>query len=160
MQYTINKDGYTIRGTGSLPDRHIPGETRAFGSAAEMLRFCLKEGVFRQRYVNGRPYRFEHLHLGYEDHNKGYDYHLIDSFARWKITSDHLAAMRRAHRRYLEILNYLREVEPEWRPDVESTGNAEGIVHYADNSVERHEINKYGKRRHIMVTQPHGDVCF
>jgi hypothetical protein len=157
--YTVTKPEVTYRG-GNCPDRTEPAETRTFATAAGLLRFCLKQGVFRQRYVNGRPKQFEHLHLGYRDNDPGYDYHLIDTFARWEITSEHLAAMRRAHRRYMEILHYLREVEPEWRPDTESTGNARGIVHYADNSTERHEINKYGQRRRIMIDPPSGDACF
>jgi hypothetical protein len=158
--YTITRPEQTIKNTDGSVYRTNPAETRTFLTAAGLLRFCLEQGVFRQRYINGKPYRFEHLHLGQRDHDKGYDYHLIDTFTRWQITGDHLAAMRRAQARYLEILHHLREVEPQWRPDTERTGNESGLVHYADNSTERHEVNKYGKRRYVMVDPPSGDACF
>lgn len=157
--YEIVKPGRLTIGTDGV--RYTtPEERRTFRTAAGLLRFCLDQGVFAQRYVNAKPRRFEHLHLGYRDNDRGYDYHLIDRWADWKVTSEHLTAMRAARRRYMEILHYLREVEPEWRPDVESTGNEDGLAYFADNSTERHEINKYGKRRQITVTAPHGDVCF
>jgi hypothetical protein len=158
MPYTITKPKITYRGA-NCPDRVIPAETRTFTTAAGLLRFCLNEGVFSQRYVNARPKRFEHLYAHRQGTGSG-GYFPLDTFCQWKGIRDHMAAMVRAHARYCEILHYLREVEPEWRPDVEATGNAEGIVHYADNSTERHEINKYGKRRHVMITAPSGDACF
>lgn len=156
--YVIIKPGRLTIGTDG--NRYTtPEERRTFTTAAGLLHFCLKEGVFAQRYVNDRVRKLEHLHLGYRDNDRGYDYHLIDWFTGWKVTSEHLTAMRRAHRRYMEILTYYREPEPEWRPDTER-GDSQGLIHWADNSVELHEINKYGQRRHRYVIAPHGDVCF
>lgn len=155
--YEIIKPGRLTIGTDG--NRYTtPEERRTFATAAGLLRFCLDEGVFAQRYVNDRVRKLEHLHLGYRDNARGYDYHLIDRFADWKVTSEHLTAMRRAHRRYMEILTYYREIDPEWRPD--TSVSPTGEVYYADNSVERHEIDKYGNKRTVMVTAPHGDVCF
>lgn len=136
-----------------------PEERRTFHTAAGLLRWALRERVFRHN-VGGVPYptRFDEIHLGYKDHDKGYDYHLIDSFVGWKITGDHLAAMRRAQRAYAERLHYRREIAPEWKPDMSVSPTGE--VHYADNSVELHEVNRDGEKRRRTVVAPHGDACF
>jgi hypothetical protein len=60
--------------------------------------------------------------------------------------------MGRALSRYRAVLRYFREVEPEWREVAR--------VHYADNSIEATEVDKYGNTRTVMVESPHGDVCF
>lgn len=132
---------------------------RTFSTAAALLRWALNERVFAH-HVGGVPYpkRPDDLYLGSRDHDPGHDYHLIDTFASYLITGDHLAAMRRAARRYGEIVHHLREVEPQWRPD--TSASPSGMVYYADNSTELHEINKYGKRRHRMIDPPSGDACF
>lgn len=128
-------------------------ETVSFITAAGLYRWALDQRVFRHG-VGGVPYpkRFDDNYLGHEDGNAGTDYHLIDSFTGWKITGEHLSAMRRARARYCEIVHYLSEVEPEWRE--------ERTVNYADNSTERYEINKYGQRRSVMLVAPHGDACY
>lgn len=127
--------------------------TAELRTAAGLLRWALKNRILAHR-TGGVPYpeRFEDCHLGSRDHDAGQDYHLVDTFAHYEITSDHLAAMRRAQARYNEILHYLREVEPGWRE--------EKTIPYMDNSVERTEINKYGQRRKVTVTPPSGDACF
>lgn len=133
-------------------------ESRTFRTAAELLHWAIKARVFGHN-VGGvlYPTRFDHVHLGCRDGSAGYDYHLIDTFCPWKITSDHLSAMRRARARYVEILHYLREIEPEWRPD--TSVSPDGMAYFADNSTELHEVSKDGRRRYRMVTAPHGDAC-
>lgn len=135
-----------------------PEERRTFLTAAGLLRWALDERLFDHR-VGGVPYptRFGDKWLG---HPGKPHYGMIDTFCRWQFTPELRMAMQRVQQRYGEIVHYLREVEPEWRPDVELTGNSEGHLSFADNSTELHEINKYGKRRHRFVTAPHGDVCF
>lgn len=156
--YEVIKPEYRI-GTTDGGHRIEPEERRTFHTAAGLLRWALRERVF-SHHTGGVPYptRFDDKYLGHRDHDKGYDYHLIDTFARWRITGDHLAAMRRVQRRYVEIVHHLREVEPEWRPD--TTVSETGEIHWADNSVERMEINKYGGKRVVRLVAPHGDVCF
>lgn len=136
-----------------------PEERRTFHTAAGLLRWALRERVFDHR-VGGVPYptRFTDIHLGYRDHDRGYDYHLIDTFTPWKITGDHLAAMRRVQRRYGEIVHHLREVDPRWEPD--TSVSPTGKISFADNSVELHEVSRYGTKRHRMLVAPHGDACF
>jgi hypothetical protein len=131
--------------------------TVTFRTAAGLLRWGLDNRVFR-RDTGGSPYpkRFDDIYLGRDGH-PGMDYHLIDVFTDWKITGEHLSAMRRALARYGEIVHYLREVEPEWRPD--TSVSPDGEIHWMDNSVERIEINKYGNKRTVRLAAPHGDVC-
>lgn len=134
-------------------------ERRTFSTAAGLLRWALRERVFDHR-VGGVPYptRFDDVYLGRRDHDAGQDYHLIDTFTPWKITGDHLAAMRRVQRRYGEIVHHLREVDPGWEPDTSVSPTVE--IHYADNSVELHEVNRYGGKRRRTLVAPHGDACF
>lgn len=138
-----------------------PEERRTFRTAAGLLRWALRERVFRHS-VGGVPYpeRFDEVHLGYRDHDKGYDYHLIDPATPWKITGDHLAVMRRAKAAYVARMHYRREIAPGWRPDVERTGNASGVIHYADNSTVQCEIDKDGNRRSRTIIAAGGDACF
>jgi hypothetical protein len=35
-----------------------------------------------------------------------------------------------------------------------------GTTHYADNSVEATEVNRFGVKRTVMLVAPHGDRCF
>lgn len=148
--YTVTKPELFIRGHG-CPDRFEPAETRTFTTAAALLRWALDERVFEHR-TGGRPYpkRFDQPYIG--------RYGVIDSFCRWKFTPELIEAMRRAQSRYRQIIHYLAEVEPEWRPD--TTVSPTGYRSYADNSTELHEINKYGRRRHRMTDPPSGDACF
>ena len=60
--------------------------------------------------------------------------------------------MGRVHARYLRFRHYVEEIEPEWRKVNE--------VHYADNSVEEIQQDKYGNRRTRLTTAPSGDRCF
>lgn len=155
--YEVIKPEYTVGSADG--SRVVPEERRTFITAAGLLRWALNERVFRHG-VGGVPYpeRFGDVHLGWRDHDKGYDYQLIDTFTRWKITGDHLAAMRRVQRRYGEIVHYLREIDPEWRPD--TSVSATGEIPYMDNSTEVHEINKYGGKRRRTLVAPGGDACF
>lgn len=158
MRYSITKPAQTIRNVDGSVFRQEPEETRTFRTGAEMLHWAIKEDVFDNWRQRRRPVHFSDPYLGHD--RPGGTYGVFDSFTRWRFQPEHVVAMRRAQERYNAILHYFREVEPEWRPDVESTGNAEGRVCYADNSEEIHEINKYGQRRHRMAVAPHGDVCF
>jgi hypothetical protein len=151
--YTVTKPAYQIHRTDGSLDT-IPAETITFTTGAAVLRWAIDAGVFRHVSGNRPPKRFDDVYL-----TSRYGWSL-DPFTRWRFSDEAKAAAVRAQARYTEIVRYLSEVEPEWRPDVEATGNAEGIVNYADNSTEIHEINKYGKRRRRMTVAPHGDACF
>lgn len=126
-------------------------EDRCFTTAMGLLHWAIAAGAFSQRYANRAVANPGELHLR-EKRDKGADYHTVDTFFRWKIEPEHLDAMYRAMTRYKEIVHYLREVEPEWTEGEE--------IHYMDNSVERHDRDKYGNTRRVMVKYPSGDACF
>lgn len=136
---------------GAVRDQCEPTVERH--TAAGLLRWALDNRVLAHR-TGGIPYpeQFDECHLGYRDHDKGRDYHLIDTFAKYEITGDHLTAMRRAQARYKEILHYFREVEPEWREAKRTS--------HPDSSVEVTEIDKRGNLRTRMAEPPSGDACF
>lgn len=150
---------YTIEGkprTRVGADGTVREETAPcveLSTAAGLLRWALNSRVFAH-HVGGVPYptRFDDCYLGYRDGDKGHDYHLVDTFSLHTITSAHLTTMRRAQRRYLEIVHYLREVEPEWQETRR--------ISYMDNSVVAVETNKYGQTRNRAITPPSGDACF
>jgi hypothetical protein len=126
---------------------------RTFITAMGMLRWALDQKMIRRgAWGNSAPgpREMERVSIPYSGSGDWQGDHYF--------TPDQVAAMGRALSRYREILRHYREIEPEWRPDtsVSSTGE----IYYADNSVELHEINKYGERRHRMVTAPSGDICF
>lgn len=153
--YVMHKRDRVVR----LPDggtRTEPGETRTFSSGMALLRFCLNERIFEHR-VGGRRYPVlaDEKWLGRPG---GRTFGIVDRFTRWEVTSGHIEAMRRAQQRYREILHYLREVEPEWRPD--TSVSATGEIHWADNSIERAEIDKRGNTRIVKLRAPGGDACY
>lgn len=122
-----------------------------FRTGMEMLRWCMNNGAFsRSLWGNGRPTTVDRVSIGSDDSRVQYGY--IDSFFRYKVTPADMSAMRRARDRWMEIVHYLREVEPEWVEGKE--------FHYMDNSVERHDTNKYGQTRRVMLKPPSGDACF
>lgn len=135
-----------------------PEERRTFLTGAGLLRWALKERLLEHR-VGGVPYpkRFDDKWLG-EPGRPGSDYGMIDTVCRWKFTPELREAMQRAQQRYMQLVHYLREVEPEWRPD--TSVSATGEIHWADNSVELYEINKYGGKRRRTLLAPGGDACF
>lgn len=126
-------------------------EDRCFTTAAGLLHWAIREGAFSQRFANRAVATPDELHLSAR-RDVGADYHRIDTFFRWKIEPEHLDAMYRALTRFKEIVHYLREVEPEWVKGEE--------IHYMDNSVERHDTDKYGNTRRVIVKSPSGDLCF
>lgn len=155
--YEIIRPEYRIGQTdGSY--RTVPEERRTFHTGAGLLRWALRERLLSHG-IGGRPYpvRFDDKWLG-EPGRPGSGYGMIDTFCRWKFTPEHRETMQRAAARYREIVTYLREVEPEWRPDTDVSPTGE--IHYADNSTELHEINKYGGRRRRVLVAPGGDACF
>lgn len=157
--YTITRPAYeVITGAGPGDRRTVEAETRTFHTGAGLLRWALDERLMWHR-TGGQPYptRFDDMHLG-RPGDRTSMYRMIDSFCRWEFTEEHRTAMQRAAERYREIIRYLREVEPEWQPD--TSVSVDGKIHFADNSVELHQINKYGGKRHLMVEYPHGDVCY
>lgn len=128
-----------------------------FPTAAHMLRWCLNEEVFeRVRKGPGKP-RFSDVHLtGPLGPSNSFAYHVVKPGCEWRITYGHIEQMIPAQGRYAAIVHHLREVEPEWRPD--TSVSPSGEIHYADNSIELHEIDKRGSRRRHMVVPPHGDT--
>lgn len=152
--YTVTRPANTIYNLDGSVFRAEPAEVRTFTTGAALLRWAMNERVFRTHGGGPRMDRPDQPHLN-SQYGMG-----LDSFCRWKFGRQEHAAMARAQRRYGQIVDYLRNVEPEWRPDTEYTGNETGIIHFADNSTELHEISKYGTRRHRMIEYPHGDVCF
>lgn len=57
----------------------------------------------------------------------------------------------RISKRYRTFHRYMTEIVPQWHEI--------GRTHYADNSVEATQQDKYGNTRTVMVTAPHGDAC-
>jgi hypothetical protein len=158
--YTVKRPAHERIGTDGTRYM-VAEETRTFHTGAGLLRWALNEGLMREwrdTYVDGQWRRlFDGQWIGSPD-RPGSDYGMINPFCRWEFTREHRSAMQRAAQRYREIIHYLREVEPEWRPD--TSVSESGEIHYADNSTELHEINKYGQKRYRTLVAPHGDVCF
>lgn len=160
MTYTVEGKPRTITYADQTV-KDLTAETVTFPTAMHLLRWALDTRIFAHR-VGGRPYptRPTNIWLGSTDDDRGYDYHLVDTFCDYKITSEHMAAMRRARRRYAEIVHHLREVDPDWVPD--TSVSASGEVHYADNSVELYEVSRTypDQRRSRQLLAPSGDACF
>jgi hypothetical protein len=157
--HEIIRPAYQVnRVNGDNPGLYtVPEERHTFHTAAGLLHWALEAQLFA-RTGNSTPRRLSDLYV--HRRLRGQAPHIpLDSFNRWKVTPELMAAMVRAHDRYMALLHYLREVEPEWRPDT-VRGDAKGHMYFGDNSVELHEVNKYGQRRHSYVTAPHGDACF
>lgn len=157
--YTVKGKMRKVRGVdGVLRTESKPDVT--FHTAAGLLRWALNTRQLEHR-TGGRPYptRFDDKWLGDpDDTSRGSAYGIIDSFSRYEWTPELRQAMQRAAWRYREIVRYLREVEPEWKPD--TSVSPSGEIHWADNSIERQEINKYGKTRIVRLKAPSGDACF
>jgi hypothetical protein len=149
--YEVTAKRFNV-GTPSEWVANVP--TVTFHTAAGLLRWALDtrqlaHGIGGLRY----PMNFDEKWLGFPgDGSPGRDYQLVDTFCKYKITADHLEAMRRAQQRYREIVHYLRNVEPEWVEGPEE--------HYADNSIDRTDTNKYGQTRRVHLLAPGGDACF
>ena len=84
---------------------------------------------------------------------------MVDSYCSfyWNshgIVPDHETWVRvaRLSERYRSLVNYCREVLPEWR-EVDR-------IHWADNSVDVVEEDRDGNRRNRQLVAPHGDRCF
>lgn len=54
------------------------------------------------------------------------------------------------YNRYSQFLEYMREVKPQWK--------VVNTIHFADNSIEEVQENKYGEQRTVMVKSPSGDL--
>lgn len=159
--YVLHRRERTVTiGYGPLEGttRTEPAETRTFTTAAGMFAFLLRERVLRPQFHTASPIKhFGDVWLG-RPGQRTYGLTAIDTLSRWEVTFEHVEAMRHAQQRYEEIVHYLRNVEPEWRPD--TSVSATGEVRYADNSIEMHEIDKRGNRRRRMLKYPSGDACF
>jgi len=142
-KYWIHRDG--VR-QPAAPDMH-------FSTAMGMLHWALASKMIRRAsWGNGQPgpRDMERVHVPYAGSG--------DWEGDYYFSPDQVEAMGRALSRYRGILRYYREVVPEWRPD--TSVSVTGMIHYADNSSELHEIDKWGNKRHRMVVAPHGDACF
>lgn len=132
-----------------------------FRTGMQMLHWCIEQDVFERHSVRRGPGKVRpndiHLSVRRSAPEQSFAYHVVAASCPWNITYGHVEAMTVAQVRYVRLVHYLREVEPAWRPDTGASPSGE--VHCADNSIELHEINKYGKRRRRMVVQPHGDIC-
>lgn len=157
--YVLHKRERTVRmvnGPHAGETRTEPGETRTFTTAAGMLGWLLRTGVLRpQHHRAGEVKYFGDIYLGRTGQRT---YGLVAVDSRWEITYDHIEAMRGAQERYAQIVHFLREVDPQWRPD--TSVSETGKVYYADNSTELHEVNRYGGTRRRVLVAPHGDACF
>lgn len=94
------------------------------------------------------------LHFGKDANNWFTRAQFRDYFrsGRWRVTEEQATRIIALHQRYMSFCHYVQEVEPNWQ-EVER-------VYYADNSVEAIEQDKYGNKRRVYVTMPHGDACF
>ena len=98
--------------------------------------------------------------------NRGYvlmDKKLFDYDHYWKSIEENVAHDMGADRevfeeilelyeRYHSFCYYVREIKPQWEHD--------SYINYADNSVEEVFRDKDGNTKTIMVTAPHGDLCY
>lgn len=124
-----------------------PPAPKTFRTAMGMLRWALNTGLIRRRGSWGNtvpgPGEMERVSIPYAGSG--------DWAGDWYFTPAQVEAMGKALSRYRAILHHYREIEPEWR-EVSRT-------HYADNSIEADQEDKYGNRRTVTVVSPHGDVC-
>jgi hypothetical protein len=127
-------------------------ETVEFGTVTELAEWAIRERVFDHR-TGGVPYptRLEDVYLGSRNHDPGTDYYVIDRFAGWEVTPDHLAALRTEKVR-LQAEAEQAEINAGWRTVEE--------IPYMDNSVEAIQEDKNGNRRRVTVKPPSGDACF
>lgn len=135
-KYWITRDG----------EKQPAAPTVRFHTAMGMLRWALNNGMMhRGAWGNGapKPNEMERVSIPYAGSADWWGDHYF--------TPDQVAAMGRALSRYRAHLRYRREIEPEWQ-EVDR-------VHYADNSIEATQRDKYGRTRTVMVVAPHGDVC-
>lgn len=71
----------------------------------------------------------------------------------FEITFDTWKRVCKLSTRYRRFCRHIEEVSPQWKQHVK-------YIHYADNSTEEVQINKYGETRQIMVSAPSGDASF
>lgn len=144
--YEVKGKHWIHRGDGLVP----PAEPVRFRTAMGMLRWALDSGAIHRRGAWGNtvpgPGEMERVSIPYAGSGDW------ESGFAWYFTPDQVEAMGVALSRYRAILRYLREVEPEWTET--------GRTHYADNSTEVDETDKYGRTRRRMITCPYGDACF
>ena len=84
------------------------------------------------------------------------NYYISDSYYWFSLkeffTAEEHEKILKLTKRYRKFCYHVKEVSPKWK-----TINK---IHFADNSVEAEQQDKYGNIRRIMETAPHGDVCF
>jgi len=68
------------------------------------------------------------------------------------LTRAQLKAAKSLFARYYRFYNYMKETSPRWKEV--------GRDHFADNSIESVQVDKYGNHRRVMVLGPGGDACY
>lgn len=147
--YTVKGKYWMVRNGEKVP----AAADVTFRTAMGMLRWALDNRMIRRgTWGNGAPgpREMERVSIPYSGSGDWQGDHYF--------TPAQVEAMGRALSRYRAILRHYREIEPGWRPD--TSVSPDGTIHYADNSIELHEISRDGQRRHRMTLAPSGDACF
>jgi hypothetical protein len=134
--------------------KQAPAPDLHFHTAMGMARWALNQGGMRKgawgNHAPG-PHEMERASIPYSG---SCDWDLRTHY----FSPAQVDAMKAAQSRYRGILRYFREVEPGWKPD--TSVSPTGEIHWADNSIERREIDKHGNKRTVQVAAPSGDLCF
>ncbi|WP_090739322.1 hypothetical protein [Paenibacillus sp. Mc5Re-14] len=114
-----------------------------YTSIAQLIRYLDRKSAF---YSAGHKRSIERVTV-FENRMEIFD--LSDKDV---MTNDEHKKVARLLLRYQRYCYYCKEILPQWR-EVDR-------INFADNSVEVVQINRYGEKRHVMVTAPHGDACY
>lgn len=113
-----------------------------YSSVAKLIRHIQEKGAFYSAGYN----RSIHRVTVFEKRMEIFD--LRDGI----LTKDEHRKVAKLILRYQRFYHYCKEVSPHWQ-EIDR-------VHYADNSIESIQVNKYGEKRNVLVTAPHGDACY
>lgn len=126
-------------------------EDKRFPCTADLLRWLAADHG-RQFSCRSANVKVHELHLGW----RGTDGSFHAAHAPWfnwkTYGSDAFDRADRLLRRYQQYRYYLTEVWPQWR--------TVQTIPWMDNSVDEVQEDRFGNRRTVQTTPPHGDACF
>lgn len=112
----------------------------SYSSIAQLVRHIQKKGAF---YDAGHDRALQWVYTDQAFHF----FHGKDLLIRSEFEK-----VMKLLKRYQRFYWYVKETLPQWKK-VE-------LEYYADNSVYEIQVNKCGETRKVMITGPHGDVCY
>lgn len=137
---------------GQKPRVVEPLEFRSYGALLRHIAATGDDGMGRSGPRSPRDF-----FLGSRDRRTrkpcGYSLHVARRWLRdHQVSEADLDALMRLQERYRAYVHHCTEVMPQWRET--------SRIPYMDNSEEAVQTNKWGGTRRVMVTAPHGDLCY